>query len=91
MKLLFMKPFRNPEILSRLETLEGTIELFDPKIRSERVQFVKGLLRDYRNSEVRYPAIETNLSKAITRLSQPAGMEEIKAGNQEKKELMKKL
>jgi len=86
-----MKPFRNPEILRRLETLEGTMELFDPKIRKERVQFVKGMLRDYRNSEVRYPAIEANLAKAVTKLSQPASMEEIKAGNREKKELMKKL
>lgn len=86
-----MKPFQNPTILTRLNEVEGTIELFDPKIRKERVQFVKGMLRDYRNSFQRYPTIEANLEKAITKLSNPVGMEEIKAVQEEKKGLLKKL
>jgi len=86
-----MKPFRNPKILSELNLLEGTIELLNPKIRSERVQFVKGMLRDYRNSSPRYPAIESNLEKAIMKLSSPASSEEIKAAQFKKKELEKKL
>jgi len=90
-RLLFMQPFKNKEVLEKLSTLEAAEDLLDPKKRSERIDYISHMLRDYQKGEERYPDIERDLIKAIFELKNPPKREEIKKIAEIKKRLEKKL
>jgi len=91
LRLLFAKPFKNRIIQAKLESVASEEELFDPKVRKERIKFVKSMLRDYVIGEERYPAIEKDLKNFIAKLLIPPTKEERESVAKRRKLLESKL
>jgi len=66
-------------------------ELFDPKVRKERIKYVKSMLRDYVRGEERYPAIEKDLKSFVAKLLIPPTKEERESVAKRRKLLESKL
>jgi hypothetical protein len=86
-----MQPFKNKEVLGKLNALQADEDLLDPKKRSDRIDYISQMLRDYQKGEERYPDIERDLIKSIAKLMNPPSKEEIKRVAEIRKELEKKL
>jgi len=85
-----MKPFKNKSILAKMDKITSEIELTKPEVRQERVQYMKEMLSDYRNSEERFPKIERQLENAILEMGKTSKVN-VKVLKEEKKRLESKL
>jgi len=85
-----MKSFKNKEILRRLDKVLSDLEESRPEVRKQRIDYMKEMLIDYRQSEERFPQIERQLEKAILEKGKPSSVD-VKELEREKKRLESKL
>jgi polyhydroxyalkanoate synthesis regulator phasin len=71
LKLLFLKPFKNKIIASKIEDLKEQINLETPEGREKRLRYVKEMLKQYKSYDERYPKIERDLERSIRDLMKP--------------------